>query len=151
MDLQINKSTLLKDLIAGLTFALVNIPQSMAHALLATVNPVLGLYTLMVVTPVGAIFTSATFMNVSTTSALSVAAGGILVNYPPSARESALVTLVLLIGIFQVVLGVQCSISTAIFSMPRRMCSRKTYQPSKAPIGRSRSCSCAATKMSAAR
>ncbi|MDZ4131690.1 MAG: SulP family inorganic anion transporter, partial [Dethiobacteria bacterium] len=42
------KSNLQSDLIAGLTFAVVNVPQSMAHALLATVNPVFGIYTLMV-------------------------------------------------------------------------------------------------------
>src|SRR5574339_278615 len=93
------------DLLAGLTFAMVNIPQSMAHALLAVVNPVLGLYTLMLAIPVGALFTSATFMNVSTTSALAVAAGDTLINYPTETRGSVLVTLVLLIGIFQVVLG----------------------------------------------
>jgi len=33
------KKNLTSDLLAGLTFALVNIPQSMAHALLASVNP----------------------------------------------------------------------------------------------------------------
>jgi SulP family sulfate permease len=44
------KEHLASDLLAGLTFALVNIPQSMAHALLATVNPVFGLYTLMLAT-----------------------------------------------------------------------------------------------------
>jgi len=92
-------------LLAGLTFALVNIPQAMAHALLAAVNPVFGLYTLMLATPVGAIFTSATFMNISTTSALAVAAGDTLIAYPSSDRASVLVTLVLLIGVFQVVLG----------------------------------------------
>jgi len=48
------KKHLTADLLAGLTFALVKLPQSMAHALLATVNPVLGLYTLMA-TPVGAL------------------------------------------------------------------------------------------------
>ncbi len=37
---------LASDLIAALTFAVVNVPQAMAHALLATVNPVLGIYTL---------------------------------------------------------------------------------------------------------
>src|SRR5512141_2240352 len=99
------KKQLTADLLAGLTFALVNIPQSMAHALLAVVNPVLGLYTLMLAIPVGALFTSATFMNVSTTSALAVAAGDTLINYPTETRGSVLVTLVLLIGIFQVVLG----------------------------------------------
>jgi SulP family sulfate permease len=45
----------------------------MAHALLAMVNPVLGIYTLMVAVPIGAIFSSSVFMNVSSTAALSVA------------------------------------------------------------------------------
>jgi SulP family sulfate permease len=99
------KKYLASDLLAGLTFALVNIPQSMAHALLAAVNPVFGLYTLMLATPVGALFTSSTFMNVSTTSALAVAAGDTLMTYPSASRESVLVTLVLLIGAFQAILG----------------------------------------------
>lgn len=38
------RTNLKSDLIAGLTFAVVNVPQAMAHALLATVNPVLGIY-----------------------------------------------------------------------------------------------------------
>ena len=99
------KKNLTNDLLAGLTFALVNIPQSMAHALLAAVNPVYGLYTLMLATPIGALFTSAVFMNISTTSALAVAAGDTLVTYPSEERVSVLVTLVLLIGVFQIVLG----------------------------------------------
>ena len=94
------------DLLAGLTFALVNIPQSLAHAMLAAVNPVFGLYTLMLATPVGALFTSSVFMNVSTTSALAVAAGDTLTTYPSSDRGTVLVTLVLLIGVFQIILGV---------------------------------------------
>ncbi len=94
------------DLMAGLTFALVNIPQSLAHALLASVNPVFGLYTLMLATPVGALLTSSVFMNVSTTSALAVAAGDTLATYPSSDRGTVLVTLVLLIGVFQIILGV---------------------------------------------
>ena len=99
------KKQLTSDMMAGLTFALVNIPQSMAHALLATVNPVLALYTLMLATPVGALFTGAVFMNVSTTSALAVAAGDTLVTYPSSSKVTVLVTLVVLIGIFQLILG----------------------------------------------
>ena len=69
------RANIVSDLIAGLTFAVVNVPQAMGHALLATINPVFGIYTLMIAVPVGAIFTSSVFMNVSTTSALSVAAG----------------------------------------------------------------------------
>jgi SulP family sulfate permease len=93
------------DLLAGLTFALVNIPQSMAHALLAAVNPVLGLYTLMLAAPVGAIFTSSVFMNVSTTSAMSVATGDTMLASPSSSRTTVLVTLVIMIGVFQLLLG----------------------------------------------
>jgi SulP family sulfate permease len=99
------KEHLISDLIAGLTFALVNIPQSMAHALLAAVNPVFGLYTLMLATPIGALITSATFMNVSTSSALAVATGDTLVAYPSSTRGAVLVTLVIMIGVFQLILG----------------------------------------------
>ncbi len=106
MQLKINKSNLPSDLVAGLTFALVNIPQSMAHALLAAVNPVYGLYTLMLATPIGALFTSAIFMNVSTTSALAVASGDTLKYYPENSKITVLVTLVVMIGIFQILMGV---------------------------------------------
>jgi SulP family sulfate permease len=99
------KKHLTSDLLAGLTFALVNIPQAMAHALLAAVNPVFGLYTLMLATPVGALFAGSVFMNVSTTSAMAVAAGDTLITYPSENRVAVLVTLVFLIGIFQIVLG----------------------------------------------
>ena len=103
--IKLKKRNLTSDLLASLTYALVNIPQAMAHAMLAAVNPVFGLYTLMLATPVGALFTSAKFMNISTTSALAVAAGDTLINYPSDDRVSVLVTLVLMIGVFQIVLG----------------------------------------------
>jgi SulP family sulfate permease len=93
------------DMMAGLTFALVNIPQAMAHALLAAVNPVFGLYTLMLAVPVGALFTSSVFMNVSTTSALSVAAGDTMKGYPAASQPTILVTMVLMMGVFQISLG----------------------------------------------
>jgi sulfate permease, SulP family len=96
---------LTSDLIAGLTFAVVNVPQAMAHALLATVNPVYGIYTLMVAVPMGAIFTSSVFMNVSTTSALSVAVGSGLAYTPASQRLEALAVLVLLVGVIQLLVG----------------------------------------------
>lgn len=99
------KANLTSDLLAGLTYALVNIPQSMAQALLSAVSPVLGLYTLMVAGPVGALFTGSVFMNVSTSSALSVTTGGTLSEYPAASRASVLVTLVVMVGIFQILLG----------------------------------------------
>jgi SulP family sulfate permease len=100
------KSNLQSDLIAGLTFAVVNVPQSMAHALLATVNPVFGIYTLMVALPVGAVFASSVYMNVSTTGALSVAAGAGLAGIPAEQKALALVTLVFLAGLIQLLAGI---------------------------------------------
>ena len=99
------RSNFKSDAVAGLTFAVVNVPQAMAHALLATVNPVLGIYTLMVAVPVGALFTSSVFMNVSTTSALSVAAGAGLVSVPADQRLPALAALVLMVGVIQLLAG----------------------------------------------
>ncbi len=106
-NLKPERRHLVSDLIAGLTFAVVNVPQAMAHALLTAVgSPVLGIYTLMVAVPVGAIFTSSVYMNVSTTSALSVAAGAGLANIPSNQKVQAMVVLVLLMGVIQLLAGV---------------------------------------------
>jgi SulP family sulfate permease len=59
----------------------------------------------MIATPVGALFTGSVFMNVSTTGALSVAAGDALVNYSGDQKTTALITLALLIGVFQLAAG----------------------------------------------
>jgi len=96
---------LASDLVAAFTFAVVNVPQAMGHALLAMVNPVLGIYTLMIAVPVGAIFSSSVFMNVSTTGALSVAAGVVLLEFPAGQRAEALIVLVLLVGAIQLLAG----------------------------------------------
>lgn len=101
-----NKDSTGSDLTAGLAFALVNIPQGMANALLVGVDPVRGLYTLMAGTPVGALFTGSVFMNVSTTSALSVAAGSALATIPQEFRASSLLVLVVMVGLIQLAAGV---------------------------------------------
>jgi sulfate permease, SulP family len=100
-----SKRHLSADLLAGFIFAVANIPSAMAHALMATLNPVLGIYTLMVAVPVGAIFTSSVFMNISTTSALAMATGSSLQYYVGDAKVQALATLVLLVGLIQLVAG----------------------------------------------
>lgn len=94
-----------KDLIAGLTFAIVNIPQGMANALLVYVNPINGLYTLMIGTPIAALFTGSVLLNVSTTSALSVAAGSVLLPIPAESRVASMIVLVVLVGIIQLLAG----------------------------------------------
>lgn len=105
LDLPVERNQFVADAVAGLTFAVVNVPQAMGNAVLAAVNPVFGLYTLMIATPVGALFTGSVFMNVSTTGALSVAAGDALVAFRGDERTTALITLVLLIGLFQLLAG----------------------------------------------
>jgi len=104
-NLKPSRENLIADVLAGLTFAVVNVPQAMAHALLAMVNPVFGIFTLMIALPIGAIFTGSVYMNVSTTSALSVATGSGLAYTPPSQRMEALAVLVLLVGVIQLLAG----------------------------------------------
>lgn len=99
------RSNLAADLLAGLTFAVANIPTAMAHAIMATVSPVLGIYTLMTATPIAALFTSSVLMNVSTTSALSVSVGSSLTGYAGDQKIQALGTLVFLVGVIGLVLG----------------------------------------------
>lgn len=104
-DLTPRRSDVKSDVVAGLTFAIVSVPQAMAHALLAAVNPVLGIYTLMIAVPVAAIFTSSVFMNVSTTAALSVVVGAELADVAPENRVQSLAALVVLVGLFQFAAG----------------------------------------------
>jgi SulP family sulfate permease len=60
----------------------------------------------MVAVPVGAVFTSSVYMNVSTTSALSVATGAGLAEVPAFQKVEALAVLVLLVGVIQLLAGV---------------------------------------------
>ena len=105
-SLRTDRKNIVPDLVAGATFAIVNVPQGMANAVLAAVNPVAGLYALMVAMPVGALATSSVFMNVSTTGALSVAAGEAMSAYQPDKRAAAMIGLVLMIGLIQLTFGI---------------------------------------------
>jgi SulP family sulfate permease len=104
-NLKLERRNLSSDLIAGLTFAVVNVPQAMAHALLASVSPMLGIYSLMIAVPIGAIFTSSVYMNVSTTAALSVATSDGIAEIPDGQKVEALAALVLLVGGIQLLAG----------------------------------------------
>ena len=59
-------------MVAGLVLGIESIPDSMASALLAAVNPIHGASAVMLATPVGALFASSTLMSVQTTSAMSL-------------------------------------------------------------------------------
>ena len=60
------------DLIAGLTVAAVAVPQAMAYALIAGVDPRYGLYTAIVMTALGSIFGSSAHLINGPTNAISL-------------------------------------------------------------------------------
>lgn len=93
------------DLSAGLTTALVAIPDGIASAILAGLNPIHGLYALMIGTPIAAMLASSHFMVVANTGALAVATGSALGDYSGADKIQALVVLVVLVGVIQLALG----------------------------------------------
>src|SRR5271165_2814529 len=61
-----------KDLLAGLTVAAISLPQGMAYALIAGVDPRFGLYSAIVVTAVASIFGSSSHLMNGPTNAISL-------------------------------------------------------------------------------
>jgi sulfate permease, SulP family len=102
----INPKNILPDFIAAFTVGVASIPDSMASALLAGINPLAGLYTMMIATPIGALFTSSEMMHISTTSALSLAvASSLATGMSPADRLQAVYMLALMVGVIQISLG----------------------------------------------
>lgn len=89
------------DIGASVTMALVAIPDAIASAILAGVNPMYGFNALIVGTPIGSLFTSSQFMNIGSTAAMMLAVGGVMVQFSDDQILTALVTLTVLIGLFQ--------------------------------------------------
>lgn len=103
--LTIQRRNLGADFIAGLTLGISSIPDSMASALLAGISPLTGLYTMIIATPIGALFTSSEMMHISTTSALSLAVGSSLMGIPAEMKLQAVFMLALMVGVIQIILG----------------------------------------------
>jgi SulP family sulfate permease len=98
-------STLRKDVVAGLINAVVSVPDGLASAALASVNPVYGLYTSIAAPIGGSLLVSAQLMQISTTSASALAAGQAIASYPAQQRDQALFLLVVLVGVFLTIFG----------------------------------------------
>ncbi|MCC1494534.1 SulP family inorganic anion transporter [Cognatishimia sp. F0-27] len=98
--------TLVPDLRAGFTVALVSIPEGMAYALVAGVNPVYGLYTGMVTTIVAAATGSTSRLIVTLTNALALVAGDTLADLSGDVDPiTALFTLTFMVGVMMALLG----------------------------------------------
>lgn len=94
------------DLAAGLTVAIVALPQSMAYALIAGVDPVYGLYASVVAAIVGALFGSSNHLITGPTNAIALMVASAMKDF--AGGEDFLTRLFLLtflVGLFQLILG----------------------------------------------
>lgn len=104
----VNRRTLRVDAVAGITVALVAIPQSLAYAQLAGLPPYYGLYAALIPTVVGALFGSSAQLStgpVALTSLLTAASIAPLAAPGGQHYVSLAVAVALLSGLFQVAFG----------------------------------------------
>jgi sulfate permease, SulP family len=94
-----------QDALAGLPGAVASVPDGMASAVLAGVNPVHGLYASFVGPAVGGLTSSTRLMVVSTTSAAALAAGSAVADLDPQHRADALFLLTILAGVVAAAAG----------------------------------------------
>jgi SulP family sulfate permease len=101
------KRSIGRDIGAGITTAIANVPDAMANAVLAGLNPVSGLYALLTGTPSAALTTSSQFLTVAVTAAMALAVGDALKPFAAGADRlaAALVTLTVLTGLMMILLG----------------------------------------------
>jgi SulP family sulfate permease len=100
------RSHLRADMLAGLPRAISSVPDGMAAAVLAGVNPVQGLYAGFAGPIAGGLSSHTRLMVITTTSAAALAAGSALQGVPPSQRPDAVALLVILVGIVLIAAGI---------------------------------------------
>ena len=101
------RETLGTNITAGATVALVSIPEGLAYAMVAGVDPIYGLYTGMVTTVVASLGISTSLMVVTLTNALALVTADTLgVLSPEIDQATALFTLTFMVGGFMFLLGV---------------------------------------------
>jgi SulP family sulfate permease len=93
--------TLHSDAIAGLTVALVAVPQAMAYATIAGIPPQYGLYTAIVMTAVGAVLDSSRQLINGPTNAISIAVLSALAPFGEDEKVQTAIVLALLVGLIQ--------------------------------------------------
>lgn len=105
---EINRDTLRADLTAGITVALVAIPQSLAYAQLAGVPAYFGLYAILVPSLVGALFGSSRILStgpVAMTSLLTAASVIPFAHWGTEQFYTAVVLMAFLSGVVQIAMG----------------------------------------------
>lgn len=104
--LDFDPKNLSADLGAGVTIGLVTIPDSIASAILAGVNPMYALNAIMVGVPFGSLFTSSQFLNMTLTEAMMLILAGVVSGVEPDALVPTLVMITVLVGVIEVLFGV---------------------------------------------
>ena len=100
------RQALRSDLVAGLTVAMVAVPQGMSYAAIAGVNPLHGLHTAVVPTIVAAIFGSSSHLITGPTNATALATASVLLAFAGQANYAEYVfALALLTGLIRLILG----------------------------------------------
>jgi sulfate permease, SulP family len=107
IDIKKPRAGLVPNIIAGLATGLFSIPEGMAYAQLAGVNPVYGLYSGIVAVIVASLTTGTILMMSTLTSAIALATGSVIMTagIQSSQMPTALFTITLLVGIYMFVLG----------------------------------------------
>lgn len=94
------------DIVAGLPGAIGSVPDGMAAAVLAGVNPAQGLYASFAGPIVGGLSSNTRMMVITTTSAAALAAGSALQGVPAAQRPAAVPLLAIMVGIVLVAAGI---------------------------------------------
>src|SRR5215475_3034540 len=89
------------DLLAGLTVAAVAVPQAMAYAMVAGLPAQYGLYTAIVMTGVGALFSSSRQLINGPTNAISIALLSVVATVAPEYRPERAFVLAAMVGAIQ--------------------------------------------------
>jgi len=94
------------DLTAGLTVAMVVVPQGMAYAAIAGVNPIYGLFTAIIPAIIAALFGSFPYLVTGPTNPTALVTASVLLTYSDRTNYLEFVlALAILAGLFKLVLG----------------------------------------------
>ena len=95
------------DLSAGLTVAMIVIPQAMAYAAIAGVNPIYGLFTAIIPTVIAALFGSFPYLITGPTNPTALVTASLLINYANRSDYFEFVfALAIIAGLVYILLGV---------------------------------------------
>jgi SulP family sulfate permease len=100
-----SRRTVVNDGAAGLTVAVGSVPDGMANAVLAGVNPVYGLYANIAAPVAGGLLSSSQLMVINSTSAGAIVAGQAVAGVSSADRADALFLLVIVAGVVQLLCG----------------------------------------------